>query len=211
VSSRSNSLAHTNGRERQCSLAHCGRPRATSPTPTCQHQSTYRMESTQSRHRVRCTREVGAPAHHRQNDDGTMELSSALRCAALARLLLSASALHEIRASYRTARLLSLRSHSRVCLPTPLARCWWSRGRLSGSCAACRRSAHDPKAVQDGQATTQDPQDRASGFLSRPATGARANLASTRDFITFAGATPASQSCWLVLRIGSRDGFDSQL
>jgi hypothetical protein len=148
---------------------------------------------------------VGAPAHHRQNDDGTMELSSALRCAALARLLLSASALHEIRASYRTARLLSLRSHSRVCLPTPLARCWWSRGRLSGSCAACRLSAHDPKAVQDGQATTQDPQDRASGFLSRPATGARANLASTRDFITFAGATTASQSCWLVLRIVGTD------
>jgi hypothetical protein len=131
---------------------------------------------------------MGAPAHHRQNDDGTMERSSARRCSALARLLLSASALHEIRASYRTARLsFSLIALSCVCLPTPLARCWWSRGRFRGSCTACRLSAHDPKAVQDGQATTQDPQHRASGFSSRPATGARANLASTRDFITSPG------------------------
>ena len=43
---------------------------------------------------------------------------------------------------------LFARTLVRVCLPTPLARCWWSRGRFRGSCTACRLSAHDPKAVQ---------------------------------------------------------------
>lgn len=191
MSSRSNSLAHTNGRERaNARLRTAGAPL------TLAQQGRLRLANikirTYRKSQLSQDTEYGAPgrapAHHRQNDDGTMERSSARRCSALARLLLSASALHEIRASYRTARLLSLRSHSRACVsPHALARCWWSRGRFRGSCTACRLSAHDPKAVQDGQATTQDPQHRASGFSSRPATGARANLASTRDFITSPG------------------------
>ena len=180
-------------RTSKCSVAHCGRP------PALAQQGRLRLANikirTYRKSQLSQDTEYGAPgrapAHHRQNDDGTMERSSARRCSALARLLLSASALHEIRASYRTARL----SFSLIALS-----CVWISPRPSPDVggagdafvahalhAACRLSAHDPKAVQDGQATTQDPQHRASGFSSRPATGARANLASTRDFITSSG------------------------
>jgi hypothetical protein len=65
-------------REEQCSVTHCGRPRATSPAPTRQHKTTYRKQF-----RTPSTvHQAGATAHHRQND-GTMELSSALLCPAL--------------------------------------------------------------------------------------------------------------------------------
>jgi hypothetical protein len=185
-------------REEQCSVTHCGRPRATSPAPTRQHKTTYRKQF-----RTPSTvHQAGATAHHRQND-GTMELSSALLCPALPcsgappalciRIAQNSSQLQNSKTSFSSIALSCVSSHA----PRPML---VEQGAPSRG--SCRLAANDPKAVQDGQATTQGPKDRASGFLSRPATGARANLASTRDY-HFAGATTVSQFCWLVLRIGT--------
>jgi hypothetical protein len=188
-------------REEQCSVTHCGRPRATSPAPTRQHKTTYRKQF-----RTPSTvHQVGATAHHRQND-GTMELSSALLCPALpcsALLWRASCSLHPDCTKFEPAteqQDFVLFDRTLVCVfPRPSPDIGGAGGPSRGS---CRLAANDPKAVQDGQATTQDPKDRASGFLSRPATGARANLASTRDY-HFAGANTVSQFCWLVLRIGT--------
>ncbi|PMD58923.1 uncharacterized protein K444DRAFT_630580 [Hyaloscypha bicolor E] len=135
-----------------------------------------------------------------------MELSSALLCPALpcsALLWRASCSLHPDCTKFEPAteqQDFVLFDRTLVCVfPRPSPDIGGAGAPSRGS---CRLAANDPKAVQDGQATTQDPKDRASGFLSRPATGARANLASTRDY-HFAGATTVSQFCWLVLRIGT--------
>lgn len=193
-------------REEQCSVTHCGRPRATSPAPTRQHKTTYRKQF-----RTPSTvHQVGATAHHRQND-GTMELSSALLCPALPcsgappalciRIAQNSSQLQNSKTSFSSIALSCVSSHA----PRPML---VEQGAPPGSCTACRLSANDPRAVQDGPGNHSRSKGSSLWFLVSPCDG----RASEPCEHTGLSLRRGDYSITVLLAGASyRDGFDSQL
>jgi hypothetical protein len=199
-------FAHTNGRERNARLRTAG---------ALAQQVRLRLANIKVRTGRSQDTEYGAPGRwelqHITAKTTTARWSCPLLCsgtppALCIRIAQNSSQLQNSKTSFSSIALACVFSHA----PRPML---VEQGTLSWLVARALHAGfllHDPKAVQEGQATTQDPKDRASGFLSRPATGARANLASTRDFITSPGRLQYSITV-LLAGTSYRDRFDSQL
>jgi hypothetical protein len=123
----------------QCSVAHCGRPRATSATPTCQHKRKYVQEGVKTPstvHQVGGSYNTSPPKRRRH--DGAV-LCSALLCsdtppALCIRIAQNSSQLQNSKTSFSSIALACVFSHA----PRPML---VSRGRSRGSCTSCRLSA----------------------------------------------------------------------
>jgi hypothetical protein len=156
VSSRSNSLAHTNGRER-------GNARLRTAGALAQ-QVRLRLANIKVRtgwSQLSQDTEYGAPGRwelqHITAKTTTERWSCPLRCAAL--LWHASCSLHPHCTKFEPAtgqQDFFLFDRTLVCVsPRPSPDVGGAGDAFVAQCAACRLSAHDPKAVQDGRMARQ--------------------------------------------------------